>query len=697
MPTKWAPNNRTASTLGRFRVVVHVPGAKAQDVTFLRNVPISVDSYSTADPFGYSTAVISFPQITIIDDIGSGELWFLQDYVDVTIYITDQNGNDTATVWEGFIASMDWNQDDQGSTFQVQCKGAVFQVDNYVEKPFFPPRPWAYENLIKRCFDHGNRPDLRTGPLQIEWPAGWSKVAPNPTTYEFDYMRPYGVTPGQKVTGFYGRSTGAWDKSLTSYIQGMLQVMLDEQGQQWTIRCDPGRNPVLYLREMFNITPDHVMFAGQIGSTIQVTRDLTQFANVVYGSGTDTDGTVWSRQQVSSDGLVTTYEPLSWDAEVWPTVQNPRLNLHKMTVETNVRFDNGFDERQAIDASRLMLRRDMDPGLAGTITIKTDLASGSRFLMKAGQTILVKYLLGSGAGGILFHIAQVDIDINEGTATLKVDTKFRDLLTLEEVLVRTRDPLTPVALLQIGKRSILVQDQMAPWDYSRGAGFIPEKSLNFFHGKPHTSQFPYSTWAQRYPPHKYPQYYVEVHAHAKSSDARWTTGVMVRLSEKGDIRLTQIAAYDRNGFLAPCIFHFSIYSSNVGVDSMPFDANGHSPFVPNAFQDTSQYGLPVTDSTDGSPGWTKFAQQALIMGWGNGSQPAGYSPGMKSRGDDPTGLLIDEQVWSYDMTHNPDFLQNAKYAGSEPAIGITAYGVFYAEYHEPVYFLGRLYKKEPAT
>lgn len=694
MPAKWAPTQRHASTLGRLRVVAHVPGQPDKDITYLRNVPIQVDSYSTADPFGYATAVLTFPQITAADEIGHGEFWWLQDYLDITIYLNDGT-NDTATLWEGFIVSLDWQMDENNSQLQAQCKGAVFQVDNYVEKPFFPPRPWAYENLISRCFDHHNRPDLRVAPLKIEWPSGWTKKALDPSAYTYDYYRPYGVKPGQNVTGYYGRVTGGWDKSLTSYIQGLLQVMLDDKGQQWTIRCDPGRKPVLYVREMFNQTPTWSVFVGQPGASIQITRDLTQFANVIYGSGTDAAGTEWSRQNVSSDGSMTTYEPLAWDDEVWPhDSHNPRLNLNKMTVEANVKFDNGFNERQAVDAARTMLKRDMDPGLTGTLTLKVDLPEGSRYLIKAGDTILVRYLAGSGHEGVLFHIAQVDVSIADGTVTLKIDTKFRDLLTIEEVLVRTRDPLTPVSLLQVGKRSLLIQDQLAPWDYSRGAGFLPGASINFFHHKPAASTFPYTDWTTKHPPKKYPHFYIECHANAHTRTRRWATGFMIRLSEKGDIRLTQVAAYDRNGNLVKVPFHFSVYYTDVTAEDMPYDANGPSPFIPNAFQSTTQYGLDVPA---GTPGWTLFSQQSMIMGWGNGPQPAGYSPGMKSRGDKATGLLIDESVWSYDMTNNPDFDKNPKKGYREPTVSYSAYGVFYAEYHEPIYFLGRFFRKEPGV
>lgn len=693
MPTFWKPSARNSATFGTFRVTIGPPGYKAVDVTYLRNKPIQVSSYSSTDPFGSATASLGFPQITILDDIGSGELWFLQDYADVNISVV--NGATETVVYEGFIASMDWTRDDNGSQLQVQCQGALFQVDHYLAKPFYPPLPWAYEDLIARELSHSIRPDLRTAPLKVQFPSGWTKVAPDPSTLPA-YMRPYQVTKGTKVTGYYGRNTGAWEKSLTSYIQGLLNVMLDDQGQQWTLMCLPGRQPVLQVRQMFNITPDHVVYAGQLGIDISVSRDLTQYANVIYGSGTDSAGTEWSRQEVSTDGTTTTYQPLAFDNEVWPAdpVVNPRFNGAKNAVEANVKFDNGFDESQALAAAKTMLSRDMDPGLQGTITLKIDTSAGSRYLVKAGQSILVKYMMGTGESGMLFHISQVDVDVNGGTATLKVDTKFRDLLTVEEVLARTRDPLTPVQLLQVGKRSLMIQDQMAPWDYSKGAGFIPKQSTAFFHNLPRTSHFPYRDWSLRYPPKKYPHYYVLCRANAATRAKRWATGIPIRMAEKVDLRLTEVAAYDKNGNVLKIPFHFSVYYNPVSASDMPFDGNGPSPFIPDAFQSTTKYGVDVAA---GTPGWTLFADQSMIMGWGNGPQPAGYSPGMKTQGDPATGLLVDETAWSYDAFKNPEFQQNPAAGYRQPELGFTAYCVFYAEYHEPVYFQGRIYRKEPGT
>jgi hypothetical protein len=168
----------------------------------------------------------------------------------------------------------------------------------------------------------------------------------------------------------------------------------------------------------------------------------------------------------------------------------------------------------------------------------------------------------------------------------------------------------------------------------------------------------------------------------------------VRLAEKGDIRLSQFALFDRDGNLLPIPFHVAIYQNPVTADAMPFDDNGPSPFITGAFQSNTEFGLSIGADT---PGNTGQGDQSLMIGWGDWQQPAGYSPGTKTNGDQPTGLLIDETGWSFDQTQNLDFDQNPDPGYTQPESSITAYVAFYAEYHDWVYVYGRLYRKEPGT
>jgi hypothetical protein len=367
-----------------------------------------------------------------------------------------------------------------------------------------------------------------------------------------------------------------------------------------------------------------------------------------------------------------------------------------MRVETFVKYDNGFDERQALASAAQTLRNDMDPGLSGTITLAVDPSGGSRYLMQAGDKILVQYLIGSANVGVTFHIAEVVVNVAEGSVDLKVDTKFRDLLTLQEALERTRDPLTPVKMLQMNKRSQVVEDILAPWDYRKGSGYVPKGSTHFYKNMPASVTFPFETWTRRYPPKVHPEMYVRVNANAKTSTGRWTTRIPLRMAERADIRHSQFVVYDYFGNRVAIPFHVSIYYNPVPVDQMPRGDNGQaSPFIENAFETTNQWGLTIGAGTNGN---VRQPDQSLIIGWGNHDQPAGYSPGSHASGDPCTGILVDDSPWNVDFTSGRNgFNPNPVRAGLEREETITVYANFYAEYKQPVYFLGRLFRKEPGT
>lgn len=71
------------------------------------------------------------------------------------------------------------------------------------------------------------------------------------------------------------------------------------------------------------------------------------------------------------------------------------------------------------------------------------------------------------------------------------------------------------------------------------------------------------------------------------------------------------------------------------------------PITANAM---ASHGNPLT-STDF---WKSFDENSgLIIGWGSIDQPGGFSPGVFSNGDPPTGAIIDNASWYYQTTQSP--------------------------------------------
>lgn len=748
---KWVPSVSTGLG-GRFQILFTRIGIVdpynpatgiARDVSFFRGVATQLQSFSQSDPFGDGACAIQFPQITPFDDfddpdIGSwladfsqvdiwwvpGEAysaglhipvdspdavrWFDLNQLKVVAPVVEYvlsglvyvpGARRGVKVFEGYVTNFDFEDSDQDATLSVQCQGALYQGDRYLMKPFYPANPQTLESLIAAGFDHAQRPQLRTQPMQIKWPSGWTQVAPafNPQTSN---VYAPNVAPGTKWTGYTSRATGAWDRTLTGFIQDNVAVMITqdgsgvEPGNQWTLmqarEGDPdfpgGRTPVLQVRDRFRDV-DFELWYGQRGVKCSLSRDMTQIADLVYGDGTDVAGTVWRNAVVSADGSRTDYTPLAASQDVYPQVNNPFLNPARFASEAYVKYGTGFNQPDAVISAQQTLQRDLDPGWAGTLTLQVDPSDDlSRWQIQAGWTMRLKGFVGTGVTGMRFHVASVECDVISGSVTLTVDTRYRDLLNLTQALARARDPLTPSKLLQLNRASAVIQDVQAPWDYSAGSGYVPLAGQAFYNYLPSGDIFPYNDWCKKHPPFTYPSWYVKVDADSANSQSRWGGPVPILMAEKGTIAHSEFFMCDRLGNIVKEPFSVSLYYVNVTVTAMPQSGGVYSPFIFGAFETIN----PSTGQP-WSPGLLLAPDQSFIIGWGNYLQPAGFSPGLSTAGGQPTGLLEDDATWTFDCTNNPNYNKELPSGQKQSKSAITIYAMFYAEYSEPVYFQGRLF------
>lgn len=716
--TSGGTNITGSSVYGYFAIVMSGPNLPTEDVTFFRNSPLVVESYSFADPFGDSLATIRFPQITPYDDLESRELWFAREYVNVDIYWVncrnykqDENSfrvintlssdemwasyTDKEKLWEGFVISL--NPTDDGLV--LECQGAIFELDRYLAAPLYPDRPWVNEALIERAFLYVNwNPTsgykIRLNPLSVIWPEGWSKVL---ETEEITNMTPRGIPFNYKWTGYSTRNTGSWNRLLTGYIQDLLSTMYTTEdcgvtaGNQWTIRKDGNRQPVLYVRDRFK-DPTFVLYYGTPGVDVSLTRDSAGIANVIYGQGVGFDGSTWTNSIISDDGQQTSYDPLVSVPEIYPinTTQD-------MPMETMVNFGNGVGYDEGIKSARKMLARDRDPGWVGNITIQIDPELWSdpelnyfRWQIWEGMTVLLKGFAGKREG-IRLHIAEVVHTPEDGKVSMKVDSKYRDLLTLEEVIARVRDPLTPTKMLQVNRRAQIIEDINAPWDYSSGSGYVPRPSLNFFEGKSDKEPFPWPDWLRNHPPSQYADAYVKIPGGNKTYKSSWAIGVPILMGAAGTIRSSKFVIVNAAGEIVEAGFHVSLYYNY--APSIPHTGSNYSPFENNHFQNLDENNIPLP------PGNFSAPDDSLIMGWGNPDQYGGYSPGRSSDGIEPTGLLIDENNWSWNMAQrNQDYdPYHSLTDKSQPVTARLIYGAFWADTEDEVYLIGRLVRMEPGT
>ena len=729
MTRPWTQQVVDRRPAGNHRVKITSVNGSAVDVTYFRGIPTQLNSYAFGDPFGPSTAEIEFPQISVFEAIGGPGLEWLAEGSNVDILWQDADGT-LSTLWEGYIASLAYSQDETTSKVSVQCKGALFQADNFLSYPEYPPTPIPYEALISESLNSMLRPTLRTAPLTITFPDDWSVKVPA-IGDDTAYLRPYGVTPGDLWTGLTTRNTGSWNKSLTGQIQGLLSLMYTEDGSQWTVMLDHGRAPNLRVRPILHEPDENTLHvtAGQPGVSLSLNEDWTQAANVYYGTGTDTAGVTYSNARVSNDGTRTSYAPFASMPQVHPSSSsvNQWFDASVMRRETRVDFDQGISPANATAVALNQLQRSTHPGYAGTVTLKLDPECNSetlsRFLIQPGMSLLVHGFKGMRSG-LLVHIAEVSVSVSDSSVQLTVDSKFRDLLTIQQVAARSRDALSTLRALKPGSFSPVIQDLRRPWSYAAGSGIIPsspgganpDATVLFTQYASGSDTFPWTDLTTKYPPKSNPNFYIQIPAVSNNYSDNWSQtvdhyAIPCLFAENGTIRLTQIAAYDQDGNVMPIRFHASIYTgSGVNPSGMPrvpgqpgmdgylpelapHDGQNY-PFFPGAFEKMRP------DGAQKAEGDMTAGREDMAMGWGNYYQGAGYYPGLQTEGGQPTGLLVDESPWTFDTTSDPNFQQRPDENFPQNADSGLLFIMIYAESikpGQPVYFLGRCFRQEPGA
>lgn len=651
---------------GYVQILLKPSGRATQDVTFIRDVPTQLISFSSGDPFDDATAVIRFPQISPGDDLSLGQgLDFIRGMANVDLVHIGPGGGKVRTLWEGMVESFDLELSEDGYSVTLTCMGAIYQLNLYVAQPRYYEEPVNAVELVRDIFTkRGFRHFRMHGSLAVQG-AGQS-------TYETRY-------------------TGAWEQILT-YIQGILSAMVEEDGadaeevKRWTLMKNDGRQGVLKLRD--TTTQHWTVDIRDPGVTLSINRPVADAANVFFGEGTDLAGTKWRNSAFREDperGFVTEYVPLAYLAEVWPDrADNPDLDLTQVRVERFIDFGQGYTLKTATAIAKELRKSEYvssvdnvaqfrRPGWLGTITMRSDPAEGHRFEIKAGQNIFVNQFdpfRKNSPAGFLFFIAQAEHRIEDDAlvTTLTVDSKARDLIQVLQAQHHIAEGKTPARILQVNRDSSMVDDVDRPWDYDGGSGFMPHSSVPFYADKPASSYFPYDGLASAKSPSGNPKLYVKVNAGA-ARKGRWTF-FKVPVSEHGSIRAVEMAAYRGDGSRAKVKFHLAFYGGEqigagiVTASDMPYDGSGPSPFLENAFSRREDVAVNLQ------------THPSLIIGWGDFDQGAGFWPGLESEDNPRTGLLRDEAEWSYQLARGVN----------------NMIGALYCEAGGTVYFVGRLYR-----
>lgn len=449
----WAASSTVDEDWGRLRVLIGPQGSAQTDVTFFRDVPAEVVSWSSSDPFGDETGVIRFPQITPFDLLGDSTLGWLVEWANVDIQLVHPDGSTLTTLWEGMVAAWDFDQDERQGSLTVTCIGSLHQLRLYKRSPKGSRAPSTLDDIFTHEFStaDNDRPAGRWGtPVVVGGPTGISFV-----------NRP------------------AWLDAASTLMEFLSRSSISNGTDQWTVQKVAPRVPTLIKRSAFGTT--YTLTVGTPGLTVRLSQDFYMTRNVIYGEGVDTlgGGGKWR-----NFFLPEFFQPIGYDPAVHPfdedgagglATDNARVDENHVRIEDFINFGEGYSLLEAKALADQYIDRDQDPGWVGTMTLRIDPEEGSRYQLKAGDRINLKEFAGSAAVGISFTIAHVDVNIPALSVTLAVDTKSRDYNVLQKILERNKEGTAPSRRLQLGRESGQIADSKFPWDDSNGAGWYPRE------------------------------------------------------------------------------------------------------------------------------------------------------------------------------------------------------------------------------
>lgn len=184
----WAPSVVNVSEWGTFQLVVN-----GVDVTWFRDSPVQIKSWSDKEPFDDDVLEVAFPQISPFEALPT----WLVDHASVALYLIRPN-NTKLLLFEGQFSDEGDSVSPTEFGTTIQFMGALYQA-NYYRKPPELTRPRAdtvdIAAIIQRELTPNNRPQLRLLPA---------------------------IKPGNM--GIIYTQKGGWDYLLDGYIQDMLAI-----------------------------------------------------------------------------------------------------------------------------------------------------------------------------------------------------------------------------------------------------------------------------------------------------------------------------------------------------------------------------------------------------------------------------------------------------------------------------------------
>lgn len=244
----WAAKEFRATWADEIRLRVN-----GRDVTYFRDVPTDIGGYQLQEPYAFGPADFTFPQITQFEvgRFGTGKLRWLHHGAPCEL-VPVLDGEYGDRLWAGFITSIQAGPDGVG----VHCDGRLSGRLSVQDKQ--PPVFAWKKDLGVQVYDTVLQADISLHP----------------------YL-------GAR-TGIDTYAVGGGSDQL-SHLNDLLSQAVTDDGRQWTVaRAATGRRFVMTLKD--TSTVHATVFLGAAGVELDVTRDMTEEPNRIWGTGTDPTG-----------------------------------------------------------------------------------------------------------------------------------------------------------------------------------------------------------------------------------------------------------------------------------------------------------------------------------------------------------------------------------------------------------------------
>jgi len=697
-PLDWRASDEINEVWGTLQVTVG-----GVDVTYFRDHPTEFGAWSSNEPNGDVATTLKFKQISWYERTGEGALSWFKPGADVDIILHRPNGTQK-TLFEGLVVSKALSGAGMGITMEVigvlyQANHSPYIMEMYKKhRDIGTAIADILDDTVSRNFQPCNRPN--TGiPTNIRGSGGQrlSQAVQDilATAWTPDLAGQWTLTnePGrQPVIKLKDKTTRHWTMALGN---SDLNLNLREDWQQlpdiiwgsgvgpdgcnWYNAKFPG-TPFMTVSGEWPLPIDQFFVPGsgttgffpfsyamRVRGYAMVSQDTYRIEDIPLvrdaqqKAGVRVDDKVGSQTWLALIGvgpLLTEAQldnahisPLAVAPWAWPRLEapdgrdlgaNPMYDASRLNIGKYVEYGQDTSLLDGMDSARREIQAKLanDPMWVGSAILNGDPEEGSRWEMRAGQNIFIRFLHAPANSpwttpevdeGILFHISQARVTPGS-EVSLELSYLGHDMTTLAALKRRDRDTTDPALRDNSTRGARITQDAIIPWDCESGSGYIPIIPIEG------------GTWTVVPIPAGQVGRIVSTLALSsplldfKSMGVR---GIPALLDAFGNVISPAVPAIPGAFECAGAIPGAKEFA--VGVYSKPVTAQYLNDTLGDPFLDADIYKLHAE----------ALANDGLLMAYGSGNEPAGYYPGYKSEGDSMTGKMRDDRGWDWTAEGSP--------------------------------------------